>query len=103
MSEFKGVLADDYGHNPNTWPALWVANDCYSSGWSLNGSTYKPELLSGPANCKCDKCGAEWGLAINSDKTRNEIEKAMKAFKRFPEVQKEMREIVSLLRGQSND
>ena len=97
----------DENFNPQSafWSALWVSNHCPECNYSLNGHTMLGSLISCPVHVKCNKCSAEWSIAIplGECRERNRITKLLEAEKRFYELRDELRETVNLLRGKSQE
>jgi hypothetical protein len=70
----------------------------------MNGYTRKKALLSGPVECKCNKCGAEWSLAVPidaNDPARLKIEDLISSIDEFYICRDKLNALYDKLQGKS--
>lgn len=83
------------------WNAFYIQNKCPICDWGLNGGTYTWQLLSGPVDCACNRCGSEWSHAIplGPCEQRRNILDLMASLKRFYALRDELNGIIAKLHG----
>ena len=89
-------LDKDFVPKQEFWSALWVGNTCHVCNYQMNGYTMKADLLEGPQDCKCNKCGAEWSLGVE-DKNKEEIRALLRLEQRFYSLRNELRDVINIL------
>jgi hypothetical protein len=101
--EMSSYIDKDFIPPREFWSAFVLDNKCSKCGFGMNGSTYKWELLRGPKECRCKKCGFEWLIAIplGDSPARSDIEKLLLDEKRFYQLRDELRVVIDRLKGRN--
>ena len=97
----SGYLDKDFNPKPEFWSALWEGNTCHKCGYQMNGHHMIKDLLDGPIKAKCNKCLAEWSIAIplGANDGRARIESLLAAEARFHVLRDELNSVIALLQN----
>lgn len=96
-------LDKDFKPAREFWRGFYIQNKCNECGWCLNGGTYTWQLLDGPVDVTCSRCGAQWSVAIplGDCPERQAILNLLGDELRFYKMRDELRKLVARLHGHS--